>query len=70
MCFIDLFCCRNLFVLGDMLRIKNLQRYSFDDEDSWGKILSSVAWAVRNIPYHTTSPSGTIDPWAGHAVGY
>ena len=35
-------------VLGDMLCTKNLEQCDFDDVDSWGELLASVAWAIHN----------------------
>ena len=41
-------------VLGNVLKIKNLQKYDFDYVDPWSELLDSVAWDIC-ITHHTTS---------------
>ena len=41
-------------VVGDMLRVHDLQNYAFDKIDPWGPILQNIAYAIRST-YHTTT---------------
>ena len=40
-------------VVGDMLRSKDLENYTFIISDPWSDMLANIAWAIRNT-VHTT----------------
>jgi len=40
-------------VVGNMLRTKELEKRSFTEDDPWGEVLASIAWAIQST-YHTT----------------
>ena len=46
-------------VLGDMLRTKEPQKYTFDHVDPWSDILTSVAWAICSTHHATQQSSPT-----------
>eukprot|EP00957_Ditylum_brightwellii_P211357 15366080-Ditylum_brightwellii.AAC.1 len=47
-----------------MLCIQELEKRSFTEDDPWGEVLASIAWAIRST-YHTMLGATPGQPFYG-----